>query len=62
MKSKIHDGLTVTCWQCWHAFKLRKIYCDDIGYFAVCPKCKGSFDIDLDEETKNQLKEKITYV
>lgn len=61
MKSRCNNA-EVTCLQCWYRFKLKKVYCDDMGDFTVCPKCKGSFDIDLDQETKNKLKENKKYI
>lgn len=43
----------VECLQCGHSFELKRIYNDDLGNFTVCPKCEGSFDIELTEEGKH---------
>lgn len=61
MKSECNNA-EVTCLNCWHRFKLKKIYLDDMGEFTVCPKCKASFDIDVDQETKNEFKKEKKYI
>ena len=40
--------MKVICLQCGHEFELIKSYQDNLGCFTVCPKCDGSFDIDIE--------------
>lgn len=43
----------VNCLNCGHIFEPESFGCDklveDIAFFAVCPQCESSFDIDEDE-------------
>ena len=44
------------CLSCGYEFKPNEVFNDDLGWFAVCPNCESSFDIDvrfLDSEYKN---------
>lgn len=46
--------MKVCCFDCGFEFELEKIYHDELGTFAVCPECRGSFDVDI---TKDDLLE-----
>lgn len=39
----------VQCLDCGHEFLItcNELYCDELGHFAVCPVCSGSFDVDI---------------
>ncbi len=41
--------VTVQCLDCGHEFMItcNELYCDELGHFAVCPVCSGSFDVDI---------------
>lgn len=39
--------MKVKCLHCEHEFVMSEIYNDDLGNFTVCPKCEGSFDVDV---------------
>lgn len=41
--------MKVQCLQCGHEFEMTEYYHDELGHFTVCPKCDGSFDVDIDE-------------
>lgn len=41
--------MKVKCLQCGYEFKPERFYYDELGNFAVCPECEGSFDVDFDD-------------
>ena len=41
--------MEVKCLQCGHNFKFNGASCDENGWHTNCPKCDGSFDIDIEK-------------
>ena len=51
----------VNCQNCGHTFALIGASCDELGWCTNCPKCKGSFDIDLPNDS-NELQDLLGYI
>ena len=43
--------MKVICLQCGHEFELTGVCNDELGWHTTCPKCDGSFDVEINEET-----------
>ena len=43
--------MKVICLQCGHEFELTGVCNDELGWHTTCPKCGGSFDVEMNEET-----------
>ena len=41
------DDCMVKCLNCGHEFVLNKLSRDKLGWHTACPKCNGSFDVDI---------------
>ena len=41
--------MEVKCLQCGYEFKFNGASCDENGWHTICPKCDGSFDVDIEE-------------
>ena len=42
--------MKVKCLHCGHEFELESVSNDSLGWYTTCPKCEGSFDVDLDDK------------
>lgn len=40
--------MEIKCLQCGYEFEFNGASKDDLGWHTTCPKCDGSFDIDID--------------
>lgn len=48
------DEMIVKCLQCGHEFELQGASRDTLGWCTTCPKCGGSFDIDIEDCLDNE--------
>ena len=53
--------MKIECLQCGHEFEFNGASKDDLGWHTTCPKCSGSFDIDIDMVVDDVLEQMGKY-
>lgn len=53
--------MEIKCLHCGHEFEFNGASKDDLGWHTSCPKCEGSFDIDIDTVVDDVLEQMGKY-